>query len=151
MPHLRPILLAEDNPNDIELTLSALHGAHLANEVVVVRDGVCALDWLYRRGKFAQRATLAPAVVILDLKMPRIGGTEVLGQIRSDPDLRTLPVVILTSSREESDIVCSYGLGVNAYVVKPVVCDSFVSAVSQLGVFWAVLNEPPPVAAPPAT
>ncbi len=144
MPNLRPILLAEDNPNDIELTLAALHSANLANEVVVVHDGAAALDWLHARGPFAARAPVVPAVVILDLKMPKVDGLEVLRHIRADAALRTLPVVILTSSREESDLVRGYSLGANAYVVKPVDFDNFISAVSRLGVFWAVLNEPPP-------
>jgi CheY-like chemotaxis protein len=148
MSCLRPILLAEDNPNDVELTLAALHSANLANEVAVVHDGAAALDWLHRRHAFATRPEGAPAVIILDLKMPKVDGLEVLRQIRADAALRTLPVVILTSSCEESDLVKSYGLGANAYVVKPVEFDGFISAVSRLGVFWAVLNEPPPVAAP---
>lgn len=146
MPKLRPILLAEDNPNDVELTLDALHSANLANEVVVVHDGAAALDWLRGRGAYSGRATEAPAVVLLDLKMPRVDGLEVLRQVRADATLRTTPVVILTSSREERDLLTSYELGVNAYVVKPVDFDSFINAVNQLGVFWAVLNEPPPSA-----
>jgi CheY-like chemotaxis protein len=149
MPNLRPILLAEDNPNDVELTLSALRDANLVNEIVVVNDGAAALDWLHRRGDYAGQPPVTPAVVILDLKMPKVDGLEVLRQIRADPALHILPVVILTSSREESDLVKGYHLGVNAYVVKPVEFEDFISAVSQLGVFWAVLNEPPPVSAPP--
>ena len=144
MNSLRPILLAEDNPNDVELTLAALHEVNLANEIVVVGDGAEALDWLHRRGKFAGRATPTPALVILDLKMPRVDGLEALRQIRADAALRTLPVVILTSSREESDLHQSYALGANAFVVKPVDFDQFISSIGELGVFWALVNEPPP-------
>lgn len=147
MSNLRPILLAEDNPNDVELTLSALHSLHLANAVEVVHDGAQALDFLHRRNRFATRPDVRPAVVVLDLKMPRIDGLEALRQIRADPTLRTLPVVILTSSREEADVVRGYELGANAYVVKPVDFDQFIAAVSQLGVFWALVNEPPPTPA----
>ena len=141
MSKLRPILLAEDNPNDVELTLDALHSANLANEIIVVHDGAAAVEWL------RAHSAMLPAVVILDLKMPRMDGLEALRKIREDPVLHAQPVVILTSSREESDIVGSYGLGVNAYVVKPVEFDGFISAVSQLGVFWAMLNESPPAGA----
>jgi CheY-like chemotaxis protein len=141
---LRPILLAEDNPNDVELTLSALHNLNLANEIVVVNDGRQALDWLCRAGAYAGLPSPRPAVILLDLKMPKIDGLEVLRQLRQLPAFATTPVVILTSSREESDLVKGYQLGVNAYVVKPVGFEEFVSAVSQLGVFWALLNEPPP-------
>ena len=141
---LRRILLAEDDPNDVELTLIALRERHLANEVDVVNNGAQALDYLFRRGEYAQRSAEHPAVVLLDIKMPKIDGLEVLRQIRSDPAVRHLPVVILTSSREEGDLVRSYELGVNAYVVKPVDFDQFVHAVSELGMFWAVINEPPP-------
>ena len=144
MAHLRPILLAEDNPNDVELTLAALHSLNLANEIVVVNDGAQALDFLYRRNAFSDRAALPPAVILLDLKMPRVDGLEALREIRAHPDTRTLPIVILTSSREENDLVKGYQLGANAYVVKPVDFDQFISAVSQLGVFWALINEPPP-------
>jgi CheY-like chemotaxis protein len=142
--HLRPILLAEDNPNDVELTLTALHALNLANEIVVVSDGAEALDFLHRRNGFRDRAATPPAVILLDLKMPRVDGLEALRQIRSDPETRTLPIVILTSSREETDLVKGYQLGANAYVVKPVDFEQFISAVSQLGVFWALINEPPP-------
>ena len=141
---LRPILLAEDNPNDIELTLSALHSLNLANEITVVHDGVEALDYLFCRGTFAGRTSVHPAVVLLDLKMPRVDGLEVLRQIRADPAMCSIPVVILTSSSEENDMVKGYQLGANAYVVKPVDFDEFISAVSRLGVFWALVNEPPP-------
>ena len=145
MNPLRPILLAEDNPNDVELTLAALHEANLANEIVVVGDGAEALDWLHRRGKFAGRATPQPALVLLDLKMPRVDGLEALRQIRADAALHPLPVVILTSSREESDLHQSYALGANAFVVKPVDFEQFIASIGKLGVFWALVNEPPPV------
>lgn len=146
--HLRPILLAEDNPNDVELTLSALHSLHLANDIVVVKDGREALDWLHSLGDYAGRPRPQPAVLLIDLKMPRVDGMEVLTRVRSDPSTRTIPVVLLTSSREESDLVKGYSLGANAYVVKPVDFEEFISAVSQLGVFWALLNEPPPNQSP---
>lgn len=145
--HLRPILLAEDNPADVELTLAALHAANVANEIVVVPDGAEVLDYLHRRGAHAGRATPPPCVLLLDLKMPKVDGLEVLRTVRSDPLLRTLAVVVLTSSREEQDLVETYQLGTNAYVVKPVHFDEFMSAIGQLGQFWALLNEPPP---PPA-
>jgi CheY-like chemotaxis protein len=141
---LKRILLVEDNPNDIELTLAALEENHLANEVVVARDGVEALDYLYRRGIFKMRAPGNPAVVLLDLKLPRVDGLQVLKQLKSDADLRTVPVVMLTSSREEQDLLASYNGGVNAYVVKPVEFGDFVQALNRLGLFWAVINEPPP-------
>jgi CheY-like chemotaxis protein len=143
---LRPILLAEDNPNDVELTLAALRSMHLVNDVTVVHDGAEALDYLNRRGAFADRATPQPAVVLLDLKMPRVDGLEVLRQVRANPAMIFLPVVILTSSREESDLVRGYQLGANAYVVKPVEFEEFISAVGQIGAFWALVNEPPPAA-----
>ena len=145
MKNLRPILLAEDNPNDVELTLAALHSANVANEIVVVPDGEQALDYLHRRGRFAGRTTPQPCVILLDLKMPKVDGLEVLRSIRADPALHTLAVVVFTSSREEQDLVKSYQLGTNAYVVKPVDFNSFISAIGQLGFFWALLNEPPPV------
>jgi len=144
MAELKSILLAEDNPKDVELTLTALAENHLANEVVVVRDGEEALDYLLRRGRFALRAEGNPAVVLLDLKMPRVDGLEVLRQIKSDDTLKTVPVVMLTSSREERDLVESYRLGANAYVVKPVGFEQFVEAVREVGVFWAILNERAP-------
>jgi len=144
MSVLKRILYAEDSPMDVELTLAALEEHHLANEVVAVGDGVEALDYLYRRGAFASREAGNPAVVLLDLKMPRVDGLEVLRQVKSDPELRTIPVVIMTSSREERDLVESYRLGVNAYVVKPVDFEQFVAAVKEVGMFWAVVNEPPP-------
>ncbi len=144
MAELKRILLAEDNPKDVELTLTALDEYNLANEVVVVNDGAEALDYLYRRGKFAMRADNDPAVVLLDLKMPKVDGLEVLRTIKKDDKLKTIPLVILTSSREEKDLVESYKLGVNAYVVKPVNFQQFIEAVKELGAFWAIINEPPP-------
>jgi CheY-like chemotaxis protein len=140
---LKRILFAEDNPHDVELTLAALSENHLANEVVVVRDGLEALDYLNRRGEFASRRSGNPALVLLDLKMPKVDGLEVLRQIKLDDHLKAIPVVMLTSSREESDLVQSYNLGANAYVVKPVDFQDFVAAVKQIGQFWAVVNEPP--------
>ena len=144
MPRLRRILLAEDSERDAELTLAALEEYNLANEVVVVRDGADALDYLYQRGKYSGDAHALPVVVILDLKMPKVDGLEVLRQMRADPKFKHVPVVMLTSSREEQDLVRSYQLGVNAYVVKPVDFQKFVESVKQLGFFWAVINEPPP-------
>lgn len=144
MNSLRPILLAEDNPADVELTRTALASLHLANEIIHLPDGAETLDYLHRRGAHSTRPPGLPALLLLDLKMPKVDGLEVLQALKADPVLRLLPVVILTSSREEQDVVRSYNLGVNAYVVKPVDYDAFIHAVSQLGVFWAVLNEPPP-------
>lgn len=144
MADLKPILLVEDNPRDLELTLSALAKSQLANDVVVVRDGAEALDYLSYRGAYADRTRGQPGVVLLDLKLPKIDGLEVLRTIKTQEDLQSIPVVMLTSSREESDLVRSYKLGVNAYVVKPVGFKEFVDAIGDLGVFWAVLNEPPP-------
>jgi CheY-like chemotaxis protein len=141
---LRPILLAEDNPNDVELIVTALKDARLLNEIVTVGDGAQALDFLFRRGPYATRSGQQPAVIMLDLKMPKVDGREVLRQIRADAELRTIPVVVLTSSREESDLMRTYELGVNAYVVKPVDFEEFIAAVGKLGFFWALLNEPPP-------
>jgi len=145
MSKIKRILLAEDNPNDIELTLTALQESRLANEVEVVHDGAEALDYLFQRGTYAGRSNGLPGVVLLDLKMPRVDGLEVLRQIKSDPAMRHIPVVMLTSSREEKDLVQSYDLGVNAFVVKPVDFAQFVDAIRTLGVFWAIVNEPPPV------
>jgi CheY-like chemotaxis protein len=144
MTELRPILLAEDNLKDIELVLAALKKNNLANEVVVARDGAEALDYLYRRGNFQSRDDRLPIAILLDLKMPKIDGMEVLEQIKKDDALKIIPVVMLTSSREEADLVKSYKLGVNAYVVKPVGFQKFVEAIKQTGMFWAVINEPPP-------
>lgn len=144
MPDLRPILLVEDNPKDLELTLAALAKCQLANDIVVTRDGVEALDYLRLRGAFAERPPGAPAVVLLDLKLPKMDGLEVLQQVKGDAELRSIPVVMLTASREESDLVRSYQLGVNAFVVKPVDFNAFFEAIQELGMFWGVLNEPPP-------
>jgi len=141
---LKPILLVEDNPKDLELTLLALEKSNLANEVVTVRDGVEALDYLFRRGPYADRSEGNPAVVLLDLKLPRVDGIQVLEAVKKDESLRSVPVVMLTASREEKDLVRSYSLGANAYVVKPVAFKDFLEAIQDLGVFWAVLNEPPP-------
>lgn len=141
---LKPILLVEDNPKDLELTLVALERSQLANEVIVMRDGAEALDYLLRRGAHAERAEGNPAVLLLDLKLPKVDGLEVLKVVRETAELRSIPTVMLTSSKEEPDLERAYGLGVNAYVVKPVEFKEFVSAISDLGIFWAVLNEPPP-------
>ena len=141
---LRRILLAEDSANDVELTLAALEQHHLANEIVVVRDGAEALDYLYARGVHAGRPSGNPALLVLDLKMPRVDGLDVLRIIKADAALKTMPVVMLTSSREEQDLIASYELGVNSYVVKPVDFAEFMEAVRQIGVFWAIVNEPPP-------
>ena len=141
---LKRIVLAEDNANDVELTLTALRENHVVNEVIVVRDGAEVLDYLYRRNGYADRPPGNPALVLLDLKMPKLDGIEVLRQIKSDPAMRSVPVVVLTSSREERDLVRTYDLGVNAYVVKPVDFHEFVEAVKLLGGFWAVVNETPP-------
>jgi CheY-like chemotaxis protein len=138
------ILFAEDDPLDRELTLTALSEYRLTNQIAAVADGVEALDYLHRRGRYADMPPGNPAVVLLDLKMPRLGGLEVLREIRATPPLRLLPVVILTSSREEADITESYNLGANAFVVKPVDFHAFVEAMKKIGMFWAVLNEPPP-------
>ena len=138
------ILLVEDDSNDVELTLSALAENHLANEVLVTRDGEEALDYLYRRGAYASREEVNPIVVLLDLKLPKVDGMEVLRRVKSDPALKTIPVVMLTSSREEQDLVRSYDLGTNGYVVKPVDFHEFVEAVRELGLFWTVVNHPPP-------
>jgi DNA-binding response OmpR family regulator len=144
MSGLGRILLVEDDPKDIELTLEALGEYNLANEVVVARDGEEALDYLYCRGTFNTRSKENPAVLLLDLKLPKVNGLEVLQKIKSDEKLKMVPVVVLTSSREERDMVASYKLGVNAYVVKPVDFHEFVNAIKELGIFWAVINEPPP-------
>jgi CheY-like chemotaxis protein len=141
---LKQILLAEDDPNDIELTLNALQKYNLANQTIVVRDGVEALDYLYRRGQFANRAPGNPIVMLLDLKMPKVDGLEVLRQVKQDPTLKAMPIVILSSSSESQDIIQSYDLGVNAYVVKPVIFTEFIEAVKTLGLFWVLTNEPIP-------
>jgi len=144
MSRLGQILLVEDNLNDIELTTVALKQNHLVNEIVVARHGGEALDYLYRRGPHQDRARANPIVVLLDLKMPKVDGLEVLRQLKGDETLKVIPVVMLTSSREEADLVKSYRLGANAYVVKPVGFEQFADAIRQVGIFWAVLNEPPP-------
>jgi CheY-like chemotaxis protein len=144
MAGLKPILLVEDNPNDIELTLAALESSQLANEIVICRDGAEALDWIYRRGPHERRPAQDPAVILLDLKLPKVDGLEVLAKVKGDPASWGIPVVMLTSSREETDVVRSYDLGVNAFVVKPVGFEEFFAAIKDLGVFWAVLNEAPP-------
>ncbi|GLX12360.1 response regulator [Pseudomonas straminea] len=141
---LKPILLVEDNPHDLELTLIALERSQLANDVIVMRDGAEALDYLFRRGDHADRLPGNPAIMMLDLKLPKVDGLEVLKVVRDSPELRSIPIVMLTSSREGPDLQRAYELNVNAYVVKPVEFKAFVSAISDLGVFWAVLNEPPP-------
>src|ERR1700751_3970272 len=138
------ILLVEDDPRDVELTLTSLEEYSLANEVIVARDGEEALEYLYSRGKFKTRSDGNPSVMLLDLKLPKVDGLEVLKQIKSEEKLRMIPVVVLTSSKEEKDMVASYQLGVNQYVVKPVDFHEFVNAIKELGVFWAVINEPPP-------
>ena len=144
MSELGRILVVEDDPRDVELTLTALDEYKLANEVVLARDGKEALDYLHCREQFASRSDESPAVILLDLKLPKVNGLEVLQQIRSDERLKMIPVVVLTSSHEEKDMLTSYQLGVNAYVVKPVDFHEFVNAVKELGMFWAVINQPPP-------
>jgi len=140
------ILLVEDSPQDVELTLGALEKHKLGNEVVIARDGEEALDYLFKRGTYAGRAGGSPVVVLLDIKLPKVDGLEVLQQVRADAQLSRTPVVMLTSSREEKDIVKSYNLGVNAYVVKPVDFHEFMTAICELGLFWTVINQPPPAA-----
>ena len=144
MNQIKRILLVDDDINDVELTLTALGENNLLNEVIVVHDGEKALDYLYRQGDFRMRADANPAVVLLDLKMPKVDGLEVLRKIRADEQLRLIPVVILTSSREERDLVDGYKLGVNAYVVKPVDFEQFTEAIQHLGIFWSLINEPVP-------
>jgi CheY-like chemotaxis protein len=144
MATLGRILLVEDDPRDVELTLTALDDYKLANEVVVARDGQQALDYLRCQGEYSTRVNENPAVLLLDLKLPKVDGLEVLKAIRTDERLKLIPVVVLTSSQEEKDMIRSYTLGVNAYVVKPVDFHEFINAVKELGVFWALINEPPP-------
>jgi DNA-binding response OmpR family regulator len=144
MEKLGRILMVEDDNNDVEMTLAALEEYNLANEVAVTRDGEEALDYLYCRGKYQSRLNENPAVLLLDLKLPKVDGLEVLRQVKSDDKLKMIPVVVLTSSHEEKDMVASYKLGVNAYVVKPVDFHEFVNAIKELGVFWAVINVAPP-------
>jgi CheY-like chemotaxis protein len=140
---LKTILLAEDNQNDVDLTILALSEYKLANNIEVVNDGVEVMEYLRSEGRFKERKSGHPAVILLDLKMPRMDGISVLKEIKSDPDLKLIPVVMVTSSREETDLLKSYELGVNAYVVKPVDFQQFINAIKQLGAFWAVLNEIP--------
>jgi CheY-like chemotaxis protein len=144
MAPLKRILLAEDSERDVELTLAALDEHNLANEVIVANDGAEALDYLHGRGKFAGHANGLPVVVLLDLKMPKVDGLEVLKQMRDDEKLKHIPVVMITSSREEQDLLKSYQLGVNAYVVKPVDFQQFAASIKEIGFFWAIINEPPP-------
>ena len=144
MESIGRILLVEDDPKDTELTMTALEEYNLSNEVVVASDGEEALDYLYHRGKFQRRSGENPAVMLLDLKLPKVDGLEVLQAVKADSNLKMIPVVVLTSSREERDMVASYKLGVNAYVVKRVDFHEFVNAIKELGVFWAIINEPPP-------
>ncbi|MFZ3136283.1 MAG: response regulator [Thermodesulfovibrionales bacterium] len=144
MNKIKNILLVEDDPNDETLTLKALAEYNLANHIIVAHDGAEALDYLYRRGNFENMPKGNPAVVLLDLKLPKISGLEVLRQIKKDEQLRMIPVVVLTSSREERDLEECYRLGVNAYVVKPVDFHEFIDAIKKLGVFWILTNEPPP-------
>ncbi len=141
--NVKRILLVEDNANDAELTLTALAENNFANEIDLVRDGEEALEYLFKRGRYADRRTQNPAVVLLDLKLPKVDGLEVLQQVKTDDKLRSIPIVMLTSSREEQDLVRSYNLGVNAYVVKPVEFGEFMDALKDLGFFWAVINQPP--------
>jgi CheY-like chemotaxis protein len=144
MNKFKTILLAEDNPNDVELTLTALGELNLANQIVTVKDGVEIMQYLHREGKFAKRSKGNPAVILLDIKMPRMDGIEVLQTIRNEQALKLIPVVMLTSSREEHDLMKCYQYGSNAYVVKPVDFKDFMDAIKQLGVFWALINELPP-------
>ncbi|MBS0388133.1 MAG: response regulator [Proteobacteria bacterium] len=144
MHSLKRILLVEDSPRDTELVIEALAENHLANEVISVSDGAEALDYLYRRGQFAGRSNGQPAIILLDLKMPKVDGMEVLRQVKGDPALKVIPVIVMTSSREEQDLLRTYQLGANAYVVKPVQFTEFMQAVTKLGAFWAIINVPPP-------
>ena len=140
----KPVLLVEDDQVDAMSVTRAFNEIQVTNQLVHVENGEEALDYLYRRGPFTTRSNENPAVLLLDLKLPKVDGLEVLQQIKSDEKLRMIPVVVLTSSREERDMVASYKLGVNAYVVKPVDFHEFVNAIKELGIFWAVINEPPP-------
>jgi len=144
MEELKFILYAEDNPNDIELTLEAFKDIKIANRVQVVNDGAQVLDFLYKRGKFKNRTGANPIVILLDIKMPKIDGFQALKIIKEDPEFKNIPVVILTSSREEKDLIESYKMNTNAYVVKPMDFEQFTKAIKELGVFWALINEPPP-------
>lgn len=144
----KPVLLVDDSPRDREMALDALQQYHLVNDIVTLRDGAEALDYLYRRNQFASRTTSDPSVILLDLKMPKVDGLEVLRQLKQDQTFKTIPIVVMTSSREEQDVIRSYELGVNAYVVKPLTFHEFTDAVKILGAFWVLLNEPPPRVAP---
>lgn len=144
MSDVRPILVVEDNPKDLELTLAALAKCQLANDIHIARDGAEAIDYLFRRGVFVDRPAGDPAVVLLDLKLPKLDGLEVLEQVKKSDATRQIPIVMLTSSREERDLVTSYSLGVNSFVVKPVDFNRFFEAIQDLGMFWAVINEPAP-------
>jgi CheY-like chemotaxis protein len=144
MHDLKRILLVEDDPKDVELTLTALSESNLANEVEIVRDGAEALDFLFHHGKFENRPNGNPAVILLDLKLPKVGGLEVLRKIKNDERLKMIPVVIVTSSKEEEDLMEGYKLGTNAYVQKPIDFHQFIDAIKYLGIFWAIMNEPPP-------
>ncbi len=138
------ILLVEDNPSDEELTLHALKMHHITNKIFVVRDGAEALDYIFATGKYAHRKSIAqPKVILLDLKLPKVDGLEVLQKIKADPNTNQIPVVVLTSSREESDIVASYEMGVNSYIVKPVDFNQFTESIREIGMYWLLLNEPP--------
>ena len=148
MSDVKRILLVEDSENDVTLTMAAFEEVNLANEVVVVRDGQEALDYLFRRGAYAERPDVDPAVVLLDLKLPKLDGLQVLAAVKGDETRKAIPIVMLTSSREESDLARSYELGVNAYVVKPLSFVEFLAAVKELGLFWALVNQPPPGSTP---
>ncbi len=147
MIEIKEILLVEDSPYDAELTLEALSEINLANRIEWIKDGAQALDYLHCRGDYAGRAPINPALILLDLKLPKVDGRQVLQDIRNTPGLKTIPVVVLTSSREQSDLLSCYSNGVNAYVVKPVVFADFMNAVKTLGLFWAAINQPPPAGA----
>ena len=142
---LETILIVEDNQNDVELTIAALCENNIVNDIAVAEDGVEALDYLYKRGKFAVNGNSSPAVILLDIKMPRMNGIEVLRHIRNDPKFKFIPVIMVTSSREEKDLVESYKLGANSYVVKPVDIIQFIDAIKSLGQYWAVINQPPSI------
>lgn len=144
METFKRILLVEDDPRDVELTLNALSEYNLANEIAIAHDGVEALDYIYRRGTFTRRPAGNPVVILLDLKLPKLDGVDVLRQLKADQHMRVIPTVVLSSSRESRDLADCYALGVNAYVVKPVQFTEFVEAVKQLGLFWTLINEPPP-------
>ena len=141
---LKRILIVDDSPRDVELTIAALSEKNLVNKIVVAEDGEEALDYLYKKGKFAGDENGIPAVILLDIKMPKMDGIEVLKHIRSEPKFKMIPVIMVTSSREEKDLVESYKLGANSYVVKPIDIAQFIDAIKVLGQYWAVINQPPP-------